>query len=180
MKGLLMDPRRVRWVGWCLLFWLAGCATVAPDIERERHRQAGLEIQAVYEAALPGLPQDKQRHYAQRLYRLTGEARYLDLNRAYGQRLMCGLAQDIQGLAESRHDNYRYAETRSREIVAGYPQRTAKQRSRREMLAEWEEMAFATKLLFRLVQAEYHGLLPALDNHEGHSTTWPRWTGGPF
>lgn len=153
-------------IAWLwLLLWLAGCATVAPDIERERHRQAGLDIQAVYEAALPSLPPDKQRHYAQRLYRLTGEARYLAHNRAYGQRLMCRLAQDIQGLADLRDDDYRYADTRSREIVVNYPQRTAKQRARRAMLAEWGEMAFAGKLLFRLVQAEYHGLLPEIDNH---------------
>ncbi|HSP57897.1 MAG TPA: DUF3541 domain-containing protein, partial [Halomonas sp.] len=166
MKGLSMNHRQVRWAWWCLLVWLAGCATIAPDIERDRHRQAGLEIQAVYEAALPSLPLEKQRHYAQRLYRLTGETRYLDLNRAYGQRLMSRLAPDVQGLAESRHDDYRYAETRSQEFVAAYPQRTAKQRSRRAMLAEWGEMAFAGRLLFRLVQAEYHGLLPAIDNHE--------------
>ncbi|SFU69632.1 DUF3541 domain-containing protein [Halomonas korlensis] len=165
MLGLTLNHRRMHTAWLCLFLWLTGCATVAPDIERERHRQAGLEIQAVYEAALPSLPLDKQRHYAQRLYRLTGEARYLAPNRAYGQRLMCRLAQDIQGLAESRHDNYRYAETRSQEIIAAYPQRTAKQRSRREMLAEWDEMAFATKLLFRLVQADYHGLLPAIANH---------------
>jgi hypothetical protein len=165
MHRLTFNHKRIRWAWWCLLLWLVGCASVAPDIERERHRQAGFDIQAVYEAALPSLPLDKQRHYAQRLYRLTGETRYLDLNRAYGQRLMGRLAQDIQGLADSRHDHYRYAETRSREIVAGYPQRTAKQRSRRAMLAEWGEMAFAGKLLFRLVQAEYHGLLLAIDNH---------------
>ncbi|MBS9403617.1 DUF3541 domain-containing protein [Halomonas sp. TRM85114] len=150
----------------CLLLWLTGCASIAPDIERERHRQAGLDIQAVYEAALPTLPQDKQRHYAQRLYRLTGEARYLDINRAYGHRLVGRLAPDIQGLADSLDDNNRYAEARSQEIVAAYPQRTAKQRARRAMLAEWGEIAFAAKLLFRLVQADYHGLLPALDNHE--------------
>lgn len=166
MHGLNLNHRRKHIAWLCLFLWLSGCATVAPDIERERHRQAGLEIQAVYEAALPSLPLDKQRHYAQRLYRLTGEARYLALNRTYGQRLMCRLAQDIQGLADPRHDDYRYAETRSREIVAAYPQRTAKQRSRKPMLAEWGEIAFAGKLLFRLVQAEYHELLPAIDNHE--------------
>ena len=34
------------------------------------------------------------------------------------------------------------------------------------MLSEWEEIAFARGLLFRLVQAEYHGLLPAIEDHE--------------
>ncbi|MDI5983423.1 DUF3541 domain-containing protein [Halomonas sp. M4R5S39] len=151
----------LRWAWLGLLTLLVGCAGFAPELERERHRQAGLAIQAVYEAALPELPPGKQRHYAQRLYRLTGDDRYLELNREYGRRLMRQLDEEIAGLAEPGH-----AAARSREIVEGYPQRTAKRRARREMLADRGEIAFARQLLFRLVQADYHGLLPEIENLE--------------
>ncbi|WP_258364072.1 DUF3541 domain-containing protein [Halomonas sp. LBP4] len=161
----IQTPRRgfpfLHWAWLGLLVLLAGCAALAPEPERERHRQAGLAIQAVYEAALPELPPNKQRHYAQRLYRITGDDRYLELNREYGQRLLQQLDEEIAGLADPGH-----AAERSREIVEAYSQRTAKQRARRKMLADWGEIAFAKQLLFRLVQAEYHGLLPEIENLE--------------
>ncbi|WP_339935702.1 DUF3541 domain-containing protein [Vreelandella glaciei] len=140
---------------------LAGCAAMEPHTERDVQRDAGLAIQEIYEQALPTLSDDKQRHFAQRLYRLTGEQRWCALNHAYGERLLARLEEDIVGLAEPG-----YAAARSRAIVADYSQRTAKQRARRAMLGEWEEIAFARGLLFRLVQAEYHGLLPAIEDHE--------------
>jgi hypothetical protein len=144
-----------------MVLLLTGCAVMAPQVETDAQRDAGLAIQKVYEQALPTLSEDKQRHFAQRLYRLTGEQRWRPLNRAYGERLMVRLEEDIAGLAEPG-----YAATRSRAIVADYSQRTAKQRARRAMLGEWGEIAFARSLLFRQVQAEYHGLLPALEDHE--------------
>lgn len=140
---------------------LAGCAAMEPHAERDVQREAGLAIQEIYEQALPTLSEDKQRHFAQRLYRLTGEQRWRALNHVYGERLLARLEEDIVGLAEPG-----YAAARSRAIVADYSQRTAKQRARRAMLGEWGEIAFARGLLFRLVQAEYHGLLPIIENHE--------------
>ncbi|MGM0544085.1 MAG: DUF3541 domain-containing protein [Pseudomonadota bacterium] len=144
-----------------IVLLLAGCTVMAPQAERDAQRDAGLAIQEVYEQALPMLSEDKQRHFAQRLYRLTGEQRWRPLNRAYGERLMVRLEEDIAGLAEPG-----YAAARSRAIVADYSQSTAKQRARRVMLGEWGEIAFARSLLFRLAQAEYHGLLPAIADHQ--------------
>jgi hypothetical protein len=140
---------------------LAGCAAMEPHAERDVQRDVGLAIQEVYERALPTLSEDKQRHFAQRLYRLTGEQRWRPLNHAYGERLLTRLEEDIVGLAKPG-----YAAARSRAIVANYSQRTAKQRARRAMLCEWGEIAFARGLLFRLIQAEYYGLLPTIENHE--------------
>lgn len=144
-----------------MVLLLAGCAVIEPQAERDAQRDAGLAIQGVYERALPTLSEDKQRHFAQRLYRLTGEQRWLPLNRAYGERLLARLGVDIVGLAEPG-----YAAAQSRAIVDDYSQRTAKQRARRAMLGEWGEIAFARSLLFRLVQAEYHDLLPAVENRQ--------------
>ncbi|MGQ4879252.1 DUF3541 domain-containing protein [Billgrantia sp. LNSP4103-1] len=149
-----------RWYALVLLLWLTGCAV---ESVRPAHDDsaAGQTIQAVYEAAFTELPRDKQRHYAQRLYRISGEAHYLGPIKAHGRRLLLQLERDIDGLKEPG-----YAAARALEVIAHYPRRTAKQRARQAMLAEWGEMAFARQLLFRLVQLEYYGLLEALPDHE--------------
>ncbi|MCA1770324.1 MAG: DUF3541 domain-containing protein [Halomonas sp.] len=151
----------LRWSWLFLLVLLVGCAAPSTESGRERHARVGLAIQSVYDEALPTLPDHKQRHYAQRLYRLTGDDRYLPLNQAYGQRLVGWLERDIAGLATPG-----FAERRSEEIVSAYPRGSSRQRARQQMLAEWGEIAFARQLLFRLVQAEYHGLLSSLEERE--------------
>ncbi|MFQ3788919.1 DUF3541 domain-containing protein [Halomonas sp. A29] len=155
-EGALQYRFAGRWLIALLLAWLAGCTTVVSS-PAEDHRAAGQAIQAVYEAALPELPHDKQRHYAQRLYRISGDARYLEFLEAHGRLLLTQLERDIAGLEEPG-----YAPARAREIVANYPQRSAKQRARRAMLEEWGEIAFGRQLLFRLMQADYYGLLEGL------------------
>ncbi|RTQ99894.1 DUF3541 domain-containing protein [Halomonas nitroreducens] len=116
--------------------------------------EVAAEIRANYEQALPRLPASKQRHYAQRLYRVTGDERFLPLNRAYGLRLLTSLRQEIDGLAEPG-----YAPRRAREKVADYPARSLKQQRRKHMLGEWGEIVYAKSLAFQLTQASYHGLL---------------------
>ncbi len=150
MSRLLHRPSLL-WL-WVLAL-LVGCAlegrtTPWPPAE------VAAEIRATYEQALPTLPAGKQRHYAQRLYRLSGDDRYLPLNRAYGQRLLTSLRQEIDGLAEPG-----YAARRAREKVADYPTRSSKQQRRKRMLGEWGEIGYAKSLAFQLTQASYHGLL---------------------
>ncbi|MFC3285865.1 DUF3541 domain-containing protein [Litchfieldella rifensis] len=141
--------------------WLAACTSPltrpAPQVD------IASQIQARYEAELFTLPLSKQRHYAQRLYRITGDEKYLPLNRGYAKRLIPGLREDIEGLAQPG-----YALSRSQALIADYPTRTDKQRARKQMLGEWGEIAFARNLLFRLVQLEYYQLLesPPLAGHE--------------
>ena len=153
----------VRLTSWLLvaLLTLGGCALPARDTTPSYEAVAS-SIQARYEQALPDLPPGKQRHYAQRLYRMTGEARYLPLNRAYGQRLVSALREEIDGLADPG-----YAARRAREAVAAYPVGSEKQRRRQRMLAEWGEIAYAKGLAFELTQASYYGLLndAALPGH---------------
>lgn len=151
----------VTWLMVALLS-LAGCAIQQRDLEQ---REQGLDHAAVaaairerYEAALPDLPHSKQRHYAQRLYRITGDARYLPLNRDYGQRLVGRIREEIEALDTPDH-----AERRAREKVAAYPTGSEKQRRRKRMLAEWGEIAYAKSLAFELTQAQYHGLLNEAD-----------------
>lgn len=149
----------VRLMAWLLvaLLTLSGCALPSRDATLA-YDEVARAIQARYEQALPDLPSSQQRHYAQRLYRLTGDDRYLPLNRAYGRRLVSALREEIDGLADPGH-----AARRAREAVAAYPVASEKQRRRQRMLAEWGEIAYAKGLAFKLTQAKYHGLLNEVD-----------------
>ncbi len=166
---------------WCALLlslWLAGCALEPAQPARD-HQEAGQAIQAIYEAALPELPLGKQRHFAQRLYRISADTHYLDPLQRHARLLLAQLERDINGLGEPG-----YAAARAQEAVANYPRRTAKQRARQVMLAEWGEIAFGRQLLFRLVQAEYYGLLDTLPNHDRAldylgSLAWQRFLTDP-
>lgn len=166
MSMILMGRSRTTAVlaTWLMavLLSLAGCAVPQRDLEQRAQEldQAAVAaaIRERYEAALPDLPQSKQRHYAQRLYRITGDARYLPLNRDYGRRLVSQIREEIEALDTPGH-----AERRAREKVAAYLTRTEKQRRRKRMLAEWGEIAYAKSLAFDLTQAKYHGLLNEAD-----------------
>lgn len=140
----------VRWAMLSLLCCLVvGCA-IAPLSQQD----IAAEIRARYDVAFDTLPVAKQRHYAQRLYRLTGEVQYLAPLKAYGVRLVASLQEDMAGLAQPG-----FAARRAAGMLGRYPERTAKQRRRKQMLVEWGEMIFAKYLAFRLNQARFHGLL---------------------
>ncbi|SHM01538.1 DUF3541 domain-containing protein [Halomonas cupida] len=121
------------------------------------YQQAATEIQAIYEAQFEALSDDKQRHFAQRIWRLTGDPEYLALNEAYGERLLGELAEydDIVSSPEKLSE-------RNREMLESYPVRTTKQRRRQVMFSERSEMMVPKHLLFRLAQANYHDLLGEL------------------
>lgn len=163
MSMTLMGQGRARMPA-TLLTWLmvvllslTGCALPRQEQGLD-HAAVAEAIRERYEAALPDLPQSKQRHYAQRLYRMTGDARYLPLNRDYGHRLVNRIRTEIEALDTPGH-----AERRAREKVFAYPVGSEKQRRRKRMLAEWGEIAYAKSLAFDLTQAAYHGLLNEAD-----------------
>ncbi|MDT0502712.1 DUF3541 domain-containing protein, partial [Halomonas sp. PAR7] len=158
-----LHARQLSWLALCVLaLQLSACAVQQPDAgPAERHRLAAERIRATYEAVLPELSGGKRRHYAQRLYRVTGEERYLPANREYMLHLAGRLEAEIAELAVPGQ-----IERLARESVEGYPRRTAKQRARAEMFTRWGEFAYAKGLLFRLVQAHYHGMLDEVPGHE--------------
>ncbi len=142
---------RLRWVLlWLLCCLVVGCATSYPLSQQD----IAAEIRDRYDTAFDILPAAKQRHYAQRLYRLTGDERYLPPLQDYGRRLVASLQKDITGLVQPG-----YAARRAAALLERYPERTRKQRRRKEMLGDWGEMIFAKYLAFRLNQARAHGLL---------------------
>jgi len=129
--------------------------------DEQRFQQASLALRAVYEQSLASLPDDKQRHYAQRLWRLTGDPRYLALNRDYGERLLAQLASDAQVVADPAT-----LAARNAELLDDYSEQTAKDRRRKAMLTSRVDMMMPRGVLFRLAQAEYHNLLGHLDAAE--------------
>ncbi|MDR5901833.1 DUF3541 domain-containing protein [Halomonas icarae] len=158
-----LHARQLSWLALCVLaLQLSACAVQQLDAgPAERHRLAAERIRATYEAVLPELSGGKRRHYAQRLYRVSGEERYLPANREYMLHLAGRLEAEIAELAVPGQ-----IERLARESVEGYPRRTAKQRARAEMFSRWGEFAYAKGLLFRLVQAHCHGMLDEVPGHE--------------
>ncbi|WP_311948897.1 DUF3541 domain-containing protein [Halomonas piscis] len=145
---------------WLLLTvpWAAG-STPTSDTPGVSAPEAIAEaIRARYETALVDLPESKRRHYAQRLYRITGDERYLPLNRDYGDRLTEKLREEIAALATPG-----FAERRAREAIADYPTSSEKKRRRKRMLSQWGEIAYAKSLAFDLVQTKAYGLLNESD-----------------
>lgn len=162
VRGLPLS-RLTGFIFWLLLTvpWAAGCATPLPvpaNPEAIASEATAEAIRTRYETALTELPQSKQRHYAQRLYRITGDERYLPLNHAYGRRLIKKLREEIAALEIPG-----YAERRAREAVADYPTSSEKKQRRKRMLARWGEIAYAKRLAFDLVQAKTYGLLNERD-----------------
>lgn len=107
-----------------------------------------------YEEILPSLPPDKQRHYAQRLYRVTGEAHYLPINQTYAKDLLQRINKEIDSL---NHPGY--SEQQAKEKLINYPTKTTKQKNRKAMLEQWGEIIYAKTLAFDLWQAQSYGLL---------------------
>lgn len=139
-----------------LILTLAGCVAgqaAAPDAA-----ELGERIRQRYEAVLMTLPDDRQRHYAQRLYRISGDDHYLALNQEYAKRLVADLGDQISALADPG-----YSPRRGRQIADDYGVKTRKQRRRKQLLSQWPEVAYARRLAFKLTQARYHGLLNEID-----------------
>lgn len=157
-----MRVRRVWWqccLWWSLALWLTACASQpAPS---DDYAAIAQEIQAHYEGDFDRLSPSKQRHYAQRLYRITGDDAYLPVNRRYVHQLLADLTRELDGLARPG-----YTDDRARELLADYSQRTAKQRARQRMFEQWGDLIYARKLLFWLSQADDYGLLDCVENRQ--------------
>lgn len=126
----------------CLL--LHGCA----------QRDIGSEIRDNYESSLSELPLSERQHFSLRMYRITGDARYLPAITADARRDARALSRDIAQLADP---DYRLAQ--ASDIVRRYPDDTEKSRLRKALLARSGEIAFAKSLLYDVYQADDLGLV---------------------
>lgn len=115
------------------------------------------DIRTHYEEGLDTLPLSLQRHYAQRLYRVTGDERFLPYQQRHAQQLIGSLDRDVRGLLLQTD----YAFQRDRILSEARSMRTQRQRQRAALFEAYPGIAFATDLVFRMVQLEYYGLLDA-------------------
>lgn len=147
--------------GWPAVQVIAGAesadAQAVEAVQDDPYQQAAAEMRAIYEARLDTLSDDKQRHYGQRLWRLTGDPDYLVLNETYGKQLMAELA-DYDAVVHTEEG----ITERNQQLLESYSTDSAKNRRRRAMFSERVDMLLPTRLLFRLAQAHYHGLLNEL------------------
>lgn len=156
MRQVVRMPVRYVWLLLLALLWLQGCGQSATLATQSG--QVAAEIRDHYESELDHLPLSLQRHYAQRLYRVTGDPSFLPYQQRHAEQLLKSLYRDVQGLA-SQPD---YVSQREQMMSSRSPLRTERQRQRAALLAAYPGMRFATDLSFRLVQLEYYGLLEHL------------------
>lgn len=132
-----------------------------PDLSVEAQRVAS-GIREHYESRLDSLSPSLQRHYAQRLYRITGDPRFLPYQEQHAERLLETLYRDVQGLMHQAG----YAMAQDRLMTTRQALRTERQRQRAALLANHPGMTFATDLSFRMIQLEYYGLLETLPDSD--------------
>ncbi|QSB15239.1 DUF3541 domain-containing protein [Natronosporangium hydrolyticum] len=129
------------------------------------------EILAKYEAELGSLSKYTRRHFSQRMYRITGDPKYIPANREYAKSLAPQLRRDFAGLADPQYPLQRSRERIARRAAGDLGSSAAepgKQRRRAEMLANWGGFPFAASLLFRMSQMHSYGLLGSapVEGHE--------------
>ncbi len=143
---------------WILPFWsavlaalLVACQTAPPSALASASIDE--QIRDRYEQALPDLASSKQRHYATRLYRISGDQDYLPI--IYQD--LIGDAGFLQQDLSQLHDaDYRL--TRARQIAAAYRDDTRKYQRRKELLLAYDEIPFAKNLLYYLNKVDQLGL----------------------
>ena len=109
----------------------------------------GEQIRDRYETVLPSLPPDKQRHYALRLYRLTGDDVYLAPIRDEILTIQPRWRQAMQAL-----DSADQRQALASQLVDDYRDDTPKYQRRKALLRRSGELPFAKRLLYRVNQLE--------------------------
>lgn len=141
---------RSAWLGM-LLALLVGC--LPTPVSPLATPSIGETIRDRYEQALPDLPPGKQRHYATRLYRITGDPDYLPI-----------IYQDLTGDADflqrdlSQLHNRDYRLSRAQQIAHRYRDDTDKHQRRKQLLLAYDEIPFAKNLLYYLNKVDQLGL----------------------
>lgn len=145
----------MRWVqsGWLgvLLALLVACQPT--PVSTLTTASIGEQIRARYEQTLPDLSPDKQRHYATRLYRITGDSDYLPI---IYQNLIGNADFLQQDLSQLHNRDYRLS--RARQIARAYRDDTHKHQHRKQLLLVYDEIPFAKNLLYYLNKVDQFGL----------------------
>ena len=121
-------------------------------------------IRQHYESQLQTLSRNKQKHYALRLFRLTGESRYLQP--IFTEALLSANRLNSDGVALDDREAIRQ---RTQTILSHYSKRSRRSRSRKALLAKSGDMAFYLRRLYNLNKLQELGLLkpPYVENVDG-------------
>jgi len=138
------------WLGMLIVLLLA-CQPTA--ISPPATQSIGEQIRDRYERALPDLLPNKQRHYATRLYRITGDQDYLAI---IYQHLISNADSLQQDLSQLHNREYRLS--RARQIARAYRDDTDKHQRRKQLLLAHDEIPFAKNLLYYLNKVDQLGL----------------------
>ena len=160
MQQLSKKQFSVLWFLFLCFFVLQGCSQKTEIYTPTQ--QVAEEIRANYESGLETLPLSLQRHYAQRLYRVTGDDNFLSYQQTHAAHLVQLFDHDVTGL----RSNADYVVMRDRLMAEKRSLRTDRQKQRAILFNRYPGMLYNTDLAFRLVQLEYYGLLNQLPEDE--------------
>ncbi len=116
-------------------------------LEPQDALEAARRIRIHYEKRLHKLSEEKRGHFTLRLYRSSGDPRYLPPLKIYGRYLVAKYLKHIENL-----ETPGYAASAGRDLLKPprYPQ--AKHWNRAKTLGPWTEMIFAARLAFLMTQ----------------------------
>lgn len=138
-----------------LLVLLASAASAAPPTASQQ--AMAHSIRSLLESNLFRFSADVQRHYAERLYRMTGEEDYLPPMIGY---VMTVNSQLVRDAARYREPAYRQRRT---DALLGGESATClnlgKSQERRALLRKWGDIAFSLEVLCRLNIVRSYGVL---------------------
>lgn len=160
MQQLSKKQFSVLWFLFLCLFALQGCSQKTEIYTSSQQVVEG--IRANYESGLETLSMSLQRHYAQRLYRVTGDETFLPYQQRHAAHLVRLFNRDVTGL----RSNADYVTMQDRFMTEQRSMRTERQRQRAILFSRYPSMLYNTDLAFRLVQLDYYGLLSQLPENE--------------
>ena len=115
--------------------------------------EAARLIRESLEKKIPDLSVEKQGHLSIRLYRITGDPRYVESIRPYAQLVQKKLSEYVRGL-----DSPGYVETVAAQLMRPPANPSRKSKMRRRALEGHEPLVFDRRLLFLAYQARSLGL----------------------
>ncbi|MBK8971390.1 MAG: DUF3541 domain-containing protein [Hahellaceae bacterium] len=142
------------WLALILSLWATGLRAEA--LTESQHAMAQ-SIKTLLETNLYTFSADVQRHYSERLYRMTGKSLYLPPMMGYVMTVGHQLEQDAE-----RYKDAAYRKRRT-EALLGHESATClnlgKSEVRRELLRRWGDLAFSLEVLCRVNIVRSYGVL---------------------
>jgi len=111
-------------------------------LSHERCHDVATSVRTKYESVLPSLELEKQRHFAVRLYRMTGDTAYVGPVVADFQRAVGELRRDL-----NEKDDTKYIQRRTDELLSDFSRKTRKGQQRWKLFKRDRTTLFALAIL---------------------------------